>query len=72
LGGADDPAWVLGLGLYGAVETPHDGSYIRPGWNFGFTTSSMSAPLFFELRLHGMTGRQRTRGFTLLTIGARF
>jgi len=68
LGAPSNPAWVLGFGVYGAVETPSDGSYVRPGWNVGFTTS-MNPPVFFEMRLHGLLGQQNTRSFAVLALG---
>ncbi len=64
-------AWTAGVGLYGIVESPHDGSYTRPGWNFGFS-APFGRAMFFEARYHGLVGRQTTRGFTSASLGIGF
>ena len=64
------PGLVAGVGMYGALETPQDGRYARPGWSLGFT-SSTSRRAFFEMRYHGIAGAQVTEGFTILTVGIR-
>jgi hypothetical protein len=64
------PAAVLGVGLYGALETPHDGQYARLGWSLGLSSSTTRRG-FFEMRYHGLPGRQVTRGFTTCTVGIR-
>lgn len=64
-------AWTAGTGVYHLFETPYDGSYTRPGWNFGFTTS-MDRSVYFDMRYHGLIGpRRTTRGFTLFALGIR-
>ena len=64
-------AWTAGVGLYGIIESPHDGSYTRPGWNFGFS-APFGRAMFFEVRYHGLVGRQTTRGFTSASLGVGF
>jgi hypothetical protein len=64
------PAALLGVGVYGALETPHDNQYARLGWSLGLT-SSTTRRAFFEMRYHGLPGRQVTRGFTMVTVGIR-
>ena len=64
-------AWTAGVGLYGIIESPHDGSYTRPGWNVGFSAPFGHA-MFFEARYHGLVGRQTTRGFTSVSLGVGF
>jgi hypothetical protein len=64
-------AWTAGVGLYGIIESPHDGAYTRPGWNVGFS-APLGRAMFFEARYHGLVGRQTTRGFTSASLGVGF
>lgn len=62
-------AWTIGGGVLHLIASSQGGSYTRPAWTLGFTTS-MNRRLYFDWHYHGMIGRRMgTRGFTLLSLG---
>ena len=71
LGDASVIALTAGLGLHSVVQSPHDGSFFRPGWNFGLS-APMGRSVYLDVQYLGLIGPETMDGFIPVTLGVRF
>lgn len=64
-------AFTVGTGVYAAIRSIHDGSYVRPGFSFGID-APVGAAGYLEVGWHGLIAQQRTVGFVPFGFGVRF
>ena len=63
--------WTAGVGAYAVTESPYDGAYARPGWNFG-GGARVNDKIFFDVRYHQLIQPTTFRYIVPVTVGFHF